>query len=163
MTAPTENLSVGLGEIKISRNPDQVLVAFGLGSCLGVGMYDPVTRVGGLLHAVLPERTNGAERSSAKYVDSGITTLLDKMLEAGADRNRLIVKVAGGANILTAAGFKSLNIGDRNVTAAQATFSALNLKVNANDVGGNIGRTVRMYVANGRMTVRMIGSPEKEF
>ncbi len=163
MTAPAENLSVGLGEIKISRNPNQVLVAYGLGSCLGVGMYDPAAGVGGLLHAVLPERTNGAETSSAKYVDSGIAALLDKMFEAGAAHKRLIIKVAGGANILAAAGFKSLNIGDRNVAAAQAAFSALNLKVKANDVGGNIGRTVRMYVANGRMTVRMIGSPEKEF
>ncbi len=163
MTAPSENLAVGLGEMKISRSPDQVLVAYGLGSCLGIGMYDPVARVAGLLHAVLPERTNGADGASAKYVDSGIAALLNKLIEAGADRNRLIIKVAGGANILAAAGFKSLNIGDRNVAAAQATFSALKLKVKANDVGGNIGRTVRMFVANGRMTVRVIGNTEKEF
>lgn len=157
------SIAVGLGEVKVSGNPVEILVAYGLGSCVAVAMYDPVARVAGLLHAVLPYDLNGSERLSAKYVDSGIATLLRKLAEAGANRQRLIVRLAGGANMLVAPGFNSsLNIGERNVAAARATLAAHQLKIKAEDVGGHAGRTVRLFVADGRMTVRVLGSQEKE-
>lgn len=157
------SIAVGLGEVKVSSNPVEILVAYGLGSCVAVAMYDPVARVAGLLHAVLPYNLNGSEAFSAKYVDSGIAALLRELSAAGADPQRLIVRLAGGANMLVAPGFNSnLNIGERNVAAARATLIAHKLKIKAEDVGGHTGRTVRLFVADGRMTVRVLGSREKE-
>ncbi len=157
------SLTVGLGEIKISRDPGEVLVAYGLGSCVGVGLYDPVTRVTGMLHAILPSCPGSSDGQPSKYVDSGIALLLDEMRRAGSDRKRLVVRMAGGANMLTAPGFtRFLDIGSRNVGMAVSTLAALNLKIVGQEVGGNIGRTVRLYVADGRMTIRTAGNMERE-
>jgi chemotaxis protein CheD len=157
------SLSVGLGEIKISTNPEDVLIAYGLGSCLGIGMHDPFIRASGLLHAVLPRHTNGTDSLSSKYVDSGIQLLLDQLARKGADPRRLIIRIAGGANMLAAPGFsKILNIGNRNIEAAYTTLSELNLKIASQEVGGTIGRTVRFYIMDGRMTIRTMGNQERE-
>ncbi len=162
MGGENSSIAVGLGEVKISRLPTDILVAYGLGSCVGVGMYDPISHVAGLLHAVLPEHLNNSDQS-AKYVDTGIAELLAGLEKAGAVRGRLSVRMAGGAHMLNAPGFKqTLNIGERNIAAAWATLTACNFKVAAQDVGGNVGRTVRLYVATGRLTVRAMGSPERD-
>lgn len=154
--------SVGLGEIKISNGEADVLVAFGLGSCVGVGLYDPKIHLGGLLHAVLPQFRNNAD-IEAKYVDSGIKMLLSQMLEAGAIQSRLVVRMVGGANMLTAPGLaNSFDIGTRNVESARLVLNKLKLPISAEEVGGSIGRTVRLYVADGRMTIRMMGGQERE-
>lgn len=159
-------ISVGLGEQAVSRDPDDILVAYGLGSCMGVSMVDPVTRVCGLLHAVLPRWTNGMDPmdpASSKYVDSGIEFLLASMIREGANKHRLIVRIAGGANMLVAPGLKnSFEIGTRNIESARITLQRLNLSIKAEDVGGNTGRTVRLYVADNRLTVRVIGEKERE-
>jgi chemotaxis protein CheD len=156
-------LAVGLGEIKVSRQPEDVLVAYGLGSCVGIGAYDPVARVAGLLHAVLPERTNGADALSPKFVDSGIPALLKELERMGAIRRRLIIRIAGGANMLLAPGFKqSFNIGDRNVAATRVTLANLGLPIRGEAVGGQTGRTVRLLVGSGRMTVKVLGTGEIE-
>jgi len=158
----TNSLGVGLGEIKISDDPNDILVAYGLGSCLGIGLYDPDIRLAGLLHALLPLHPNGNE-FSPRYVNSGIINLLAEMLRRGARRHRLIVRMAGGANMLAAPGFnQAFNIGTRNVEAARVTLSALGLKISGEEVGGTSGRTVRFYVADGRMTIRMMGNQERE-
>jgi chemotaxis protein CheD len=156
-------LSVGLGEMIISRNAEDVLVAFGLGSCLGIGMYDRRVMVAGMVHAVLPQRDNGGDPLSPKYVDSGLDALLKAMHEAGAQRDSLILRVAGGANMLVAPGMSSfMNIGERNAAVFAAKVVTLNLAVQAHDLGGHVGRTVRLYVANGRLTVRSMGQPERD-
>ncbi|MDR3572558.1 MAG: chemotaxis protein CheD [Anaerolineaceae bacterium] len=158
-----EPISVGLGEMVVSQDKDDVLVAYGLGSCLGIKMYDPVVGVSGLLHAVLPTSNNGSDPGAPKYVDSGIEGLLSAMIKKGADRRRIVIKMAGGANMLITPGFQhTFDIGIRNVDSAHKTFERLNLCLKKEDVGGNIGRTVRVYVANGRMTVRIIGGTEQE-
>jgi len=111
----------------------------------------------------LPQCPNGAEAASAKYVNTGILALLAQLAQAGANHNRLIVRVAGGDNMLTAPGFnQTMNIGERNVTATYAALAAFKLKIRAQDVGGHIGRPVRLFVADGRMTVRVLGSQERE-
>lgn len=164
MLAEPTLVAVGLGEFKISRDPHEVLVAYGLGSCVGVGVYDPITRLAGLLHAVLPQHNTGAGLLSAKYVDSGLAQLLNELNAAGAGRERLIIRMAGGANMLTVSDLrKTFNIGERNILAANATLSALRLTCRSQEVGGNAGRTLRVYVADGRMTVRVIGAKEQEF
>jgi chemotaxis protein CheD len=157
------NLAVGLGEIKVSRNPQDVLVAFGLGSCVGIGLFDPVVRVGGMLHAVLPKNNNNNDANSAKFVDTGLRLLLDQVINAGGLKSRLVVRMAGGANILTAPGANStFDIGTRNAETANIALNELGLKLSKVDIGGHTGRTVRLYILDGRMTVRMMGSQEKE-
>jgi chemotaxis protein CheD len=156
------SLAVGLGEIQISRNPQDILVAFGLGSCVGVGIFDPVMRLGGLLHAVLPTMNN-KDDNPAKYADSGIKLLLEQLTNLGAVKQRMIVRMAGGANILTAPAMSAFDIGTRNVDAARETMKQLFLKVGSEEVGGQTGRTVRLYIADGRMTIRMMGGQEREF
>jgi chemotaxis protein CheD len=156
-------VNVGLGEIKVSRNLEDVLVAYGLGSCLGIGMYDPDQKIAGLLHAVLPNHPNGRIDKNPRFVDSGIEALLTQLSEAGMNTNQLIIRMAGGANMLTAPGFQqSFNIGVRNVEIAYLTLKNLNLKITSQEVGGNIGRTVRFYVNGGRMTIRTVGNQERE-
>lgn len=160
-------ISLGLGEQAISRNPDDVLVAYGLGSCLGISMIDPVTRVTGLIHAVLPERINSLEvvdpAASYKYVDCGIENLLSAMAKEGANRNRLVIRIVGGANMLISPGLTSaFDIGTRNIEKARLTFQRLNMKITAEEVGGHTGRTVHVYVADSRVTVRVIGEKEHE-
>jgi chemotaxis protein CheD len=157
------SFNVGLGEQVISRSAGDVLVAYGLGSCLGIGMMDPVTRVTGLLHAVLPEHGSGNGSTPGKYVDTGIVCLLEDMLKAGADRRRLVIRMAGGANMLLSPGMtKAFDIGNRNIQMANKVFESLNLRLSGIEVGGNTGRTVRLYVADGRMTVRMVGQQEHD-
>lgn len=154
--------SVGLGEYRISRDPNEVLIAFGLGSCLGIGMFDPIAKVGGLIHVVLPEQKSGNDPNLAKFVDTGISLMLQKMATEGALQSRMIIKMAGGANMLTAPGLiGTFDIGTRNIQKAHEVFMTLKLSIQKEEVGGQVGRTVRLYVADGRMTVRMMGSQER--
>jgi chemotaxis protein CheD len=157
----TNSLSVGLGELVISRDPEDVLVAYGLGSCVGIAMYNPDTKTGGLLHAVLPERFDGANDSPTKFVNSGIPVLLEKIKSNGFNNN-ILLYMAGGANMLINTQLsKTFDIGTRNVASALQIFEKMNLKLRNSELGGNIGRTVRLYIASGQMTVRVIGGTEK--
>ena len=156
-------ISVGLGELVISKDPSDILIAFGLGSCLGIGVYDPNLHISALLHAVLPEHGNGTDQTLTKYVDSGIENLLGSFTKLGADPHRLVIRVAGGANMLISSSLSNtFDIGTRNIQSAYRTFSRLNLKLRSEQVGGNTGRTMRLYVSDGRMTVRMIGGKEQD-
>lgn len=156
-------LSVGLGEAVVSKDPQAVLVAYGLGSCLGVAMYDPVNRLAGLLHAVLPTNNgNGYPDNPYKYVDSGIQALVEAMEVAGAHRHYLIVKLAGGANMLLSSALShTFEIGTRNVQAAHYVLESLGLKVAGVEVGGSVGRTVKLFVDSGKLVVRRIGGIEQ--
>lgn len=155
-------LTVGLGEAKISLDAEDTLVALGLGSCVAVCAYDPVARVGGMLHAVLPEH-NGRDDRPTKYVDSGVRHLIAEMESKGAARRRLAVGLVGGAQMLVGPGFaKALNIGERNWTIAKAVLAQEGLRVAIEDVGGSVGRTVRMRIADGHLFVRSVGSGEIE-
>jgi chemotaxis protein CheD len=155
--------SVGLGELCISHDPQDVLIAFGLGSCLGIGMYDPIAKVGGLIHVVLPEHKSGTDPNDAKFVDSGIPLLLKKVISEGAMQSRIIIKMAGGANMLVSPGLSgTFDIGTRNISMARIVLKKMNLKLQTEEVGGQVGRTVRMYISSGRMTVRMMGSQERD-
>jgi len=158
------SVGVGLGEIAVSQNRDEILVAFGLGSCVGIGAYDPVKGIAGLLHAVLPEPLNGSDLTSTKYVSNGIDKLFEEMIKKGAVKERLIIRMAGGANMLTSPGLsKTFDIGTRNIAKAQSVLEAQKMKVISQNVGGNIGRTFRVYVVDGKMTIRMIGEKETVF
>ncbi len=157
------NIAVGLGEIKISDDPDTVLVAFGLGSCVGIGFYDPVKGIGGMLHAVLPLSTSGRDDSPAKYVDTGIALLMKQLVEKGLVVNRSKLYVIGGANILISNNDSTpFDIGTRNIKSAEEVLEKLKLKPNAKDTGGHNGRTFRLYIGEGRATIRTMGEKEKD-
>lgn len=154
-------IPIGLGEYKVSTCPTEILVAYGLGSCLAIGMSDPRANVAGLVHAVLPE-SNGNGSNNPKFVDSGIRLLLAGMMSMGASRHRILIHLAGGASVLTIPGYtQTFNIGSRNIAAAIRCLLSERLSITSKDVGGNNGRTVRLYVCNGRMTVQSIGQPER--
>jgi chemotaxis protein CheD len=160
----SNTVAVGLAELKISRDPNDVIVAFGLGSCLGVGIFDPMTHLAGLLHAVLPKCTNSNETRSPKYVDSGIQFMLEEMEKQGLNRSRMIIRIAGGANMLNLGGSANpFDIGTRNIESAHLLLEKLNYKIKSEQIGGQTGRTVRLYASDGRMTIRMMGGKEKEF
>lgn len=155
-------MSIGLGEYGVSDDPGTVLVASGLGSCVAVTLYDPVARLAGLVHAALPLNRNGRKAMPGKYVDTGVMAVLEMLLERGAQRERLVVRAAGGSTMLNPPqAMHLLDIGRRNVAALELVLARENLALQAADVGGQMGRTVRLDVGTGRMTVRALGREER--
>ncbi|MCU0597080.1 MAG: chemotaxis protein CheD [Desulfobacterota bacterium] len=141
---------VGVGDMKVSDKADAILVTYSLGSCLGVCIYDSVSRVGGLLHYMLPESSiDEAKARQAPFMfgDTGIPLLFKETYRLGAVKNRLRVIVAGGAGILDQKGF--FNIGKRNYALLRKLFWKNNVMIDFEDVGGNVNRTLKLEVANG--------------
>jgi chemotaxis protein CheD len=165
--------AVPIGETFVSRDADDVLVAYGLGSCVAVCLYDPVARVGGMLHALLPtpldnpmeaKSTLDPATYSAKFVDQGISLLTNSLAELGGKRTRLIAHVYGGAQAMTAPGSEEegkLNIGERNVQAAKRILKAKGIWIKTQDTGGCTGRTVKFYIATGQVSVSTPGQEER--
>ena len=155
---------IGLGEMHVTRDPAALLVCFGIGSCLAFSAFDAASKVAGMAHFVLPDSAGGIRaRTPERFVDAGIPLLLQRLEAAGAERGRTIFRMAGGAHMVLARGFESkLNIGARNIATARATLAELRLRVRGEDVGGQHGRTVRMFAATGRVTVSTVGGVSYE-
>lgn len=156
--------SVGLGEWHVSSDPSVTIAAIGLGSCVGVVAYDPVSKVGGMIHIVLPDSGGNSDADSkTKFADQGLPVLFDGMCRQGAKKERLVVKIGGGAQMLAHVGVSmSFNIGERNVEAVRKILKEMGLVIRGENVGGTSGRTVRLYLDTGRITVRTVGSEEKD-
>ncbi len=154
-------LSVSIGEIVTSDQPNEVLVAYGLGSCVAVCLYDPVARVGGMAHALLPETPSSGEKAGsgpAKFVDQGVPALLAAVLKLGAQRSRLKIGLCGGGKVLTIPGANAqFPIGQRNVEAAEKALRQKGMAIHLQDTGGDTGRTVRLQVSDGQVTVKTFG------
>lgn len=162
-TKPATTLMVGLGEVKTSQDPEEILTCLGLGSCIGVCMFDPVARVAGMVHVVLPNSDGKPENSGGKYADTGVPLLLEKMLERGATKSRVIVKIAGGAQISRAKGMgDAFQIGERNVEAVRAVFDSNFMRIKSSDTGGHHGRTMRFYLDTGQTLVTTAGKEIQE-
>ncbi len=162
----TKIRSVGIAEMVVSDDPDDVLVAYGLGSCVAICVYDPVARVGGMLHALLPTypTNNGASGKLCKFADRGTPLLIDADLGSGGKAYRLIAALWGGAKVLSAPGFdNSFDIGARNVVAADAALETKGLRVVVRDVGGRSGRTVKFEIGSGEVIVRSVGGKSSKF
>lgn len=156
---------VGIGELRASRDPAEVLVAYGLGSCVGVCLYDPQARVGGLAHVMLPSSAEAASLNPpGKFADLAVPMLIEEMGRLGALPRRMVGKIAGGAQMLVAPGFSGngFNVGERNVLAVRAALEGLRVPVLRAETGGNRGRTLSLHVATGRVMVRAIGERETE-
>ncbi len=154
---------VGISDAKVAAAQGPVLVTYALGSCVAVCMFDPVARVGGLLHILLPESTldpKKAETNPFTFADTGIPLLLRQMVAQGASEKRISVRLAGGAQVT--AGKDVFAIGKRNHAAARKILWKLGLMVAGEQVGGDVSRTVRLDLDSGRFIVREGGGTERE-
>lgn len=152
------NLTIGLAEMVVSNNVDNVIVTYSLGSCIGVSVYDPDLKLGGMIHCMLPLSGKDSEKGRTKpcmFVDTGMTVLLNEMYRCGARRDRLIIKVAGASNMLDHQ--HHFNIGARNFTVLRKVLWKNNLMIAGEDVGGTIPRTLYLEIATGRSLIRSKG------
>ncbi len=157
------SLVVGISDCKITRDADAVLVTYALGSCIAVAMHDPLTKVSGMLHYMLPETaidSRKAEQNPFMFADTGIARLIDEFRTAGGDGKRMVVRLTGGAQVLDSQGV--FQIGKRNYLAARKILWKAGILVAAEAVGGEVSRTTRLEVGSGRLWVREGGAIERE-
>ncbi len=159
----TNPIVVGIGDCKISRDPDSVLVTYALGSCIAIMIHDPLVQVGGLLHLMLPDSGTNRDKAQEKpfmFADTGIPLLFQGAYAKGANRSRLAVSIAGGAQMMDEAGV--FNIGKRNYLAVRKILWKAGVLVQAEDVGGVNSRTVHFDIASGKVSLRGAGTPSHE-
>jgi len=152
------DIVVGVGDMKVSNDPEDVLVTYSLSSCIGLAIYDPVAKVGGLLHYMLPESSldgSKARKNPYMFGDTGIPLLFKEAYRLGAKKNRLKVIVVGGAQILDQKGF--FNIGKRNHTLLRKMFWKNNVMIDYEEVGGTVNRTIRLEIESGQAWLKVSG------
>ena len=158
------NLVIGIGDCQVSADPADILITHALGSCIAVMIHDPVAKVAGLLHFMLPESSIDLEKAVKRpfaYADTGIPLLFQNAYQLGAVKSRIRVMAAGGAQMLDPNG--TFNIGKRNHLAMRKIFWKAGVLVQKEEVGGMASRTVRIDVAAGRVQMRTAAGPEQEF
>lgn len=158
----SEMIKVGMADLKICKSPDAI-TTLGLGSCVGIAIRDPVTKVGGLAHIMLPDSTAIQNSTSIpKFADTGIKELVKVVVEAGAGRTRLVAKIAGGAQMFAFQNKSDLvAVGARNVEAVTAMLKELKIPILASDTGANYGRTVEFYPESGDFVIKAVGKEPK--
>ena len=157
------DLIVGISDIKVSNNAGDVIITYALGSCIGIVVFDPIAKVGGMLHYMLPESSldqNKARENPEMFADTGIPLLFKSCYKLGADKKRMVVKAAGGASILDDTNF--FRIGQKNIMAMRKIFWKNNVMINKEDIGLNYNRTVRLEISTGKVFVRTSGGEMKE-
>lgn len=154
-------IKVGMADLNVCVSPDRI-TTLGLGSCVGIALRDPVTKIGGLAHIMLPDSTTIRNNSNIpKFADTGIEELVKQVTRRGANRSRLVAKIAGGAQMF---GFNSnsemVRVGERNVQATKKKLAQLKIPIVAEDTGKNFGRTVIFYPETGDFVIRAVGKQE---
>ncbi|MBN2171603.1 MAG: chemotaxis protein CheD [Candidatus Krumholzibacteriota bacterium] len=151
---------VGVADLKFSAAAGDRIITHALGSCLGIAVYDPVSQVGGLLHAMLPDSTIDPEKAAGNpcmFVDTGVPLLFKGCYRLGACKERLIVKVAGGATIRTADKEDYFQIGKRNFVMLRKLLWRNGVMIKSHDVGGSVSRTMTLTIGNGEVTLAING------
>lgn len=160
-----ETIPVGLGELRTGSRSGQVLVCYGLGSCIGLALYDRTANLGALVHVVLPDSRlgRGQDAQPGKFADTAVPETIAQLIRMGASRARLIARAVGGARMLNvvSAGTQ-LDIGARNTEAVKVALQREGLHLTAEDTGGTYGRTVQLHIGSGRLLVSTVGRGEKE-
>lgn len=157
------NIIVGVSDMKVSNDPDSVLITYSLGSCIGISIYDSVARVGGLLHFMLPESKldeSKARNNPFMFADTGIPALFKAAYKLGALKQRMKVVVVGGAQVLDQKGF--FNIGKRNHMAVRKIFWKNKVMTDYEEVGGNVNRTIKLLVRDGEVWLKTSGQEFKK-
>ncbi|NTW05875.1 MAG: chemotaxis protein CheD [Peptococcaceae bacterium] len=159
MEQTTIEIQVGIADYKTTKNPNR-LITLGLGSCVGVTLYDPVARVGGLLHVMLPDSNSFKDISKpAKFADLGIPLMIKEINNIGGALYRLKAKLVGGAQMFSGLDSKlSLNIGLRNTERSREVLKEMGIPIVSEDVGGNKGRTIILDTSTGDLMVRTLGT-----
>ncbi|MDR1539935.1 MAG: chemotaxis protein CheD [Clostridiales bacterium] len=149
---------VGMADLNATKTPG-ALTTLGLGSCVGIALYDPFNRVAGLAHIMLPDSTQIQNNSNAaKFADTAAIKLISDMQRLGAKKEHLKAKIAGGAQMFAfTSANESMRIGDRNVEATIRLLKILGIPILARDTGDNYGRTVELYADDGRFLIKTIG------
>lgn len=158
-----EMIKVGMADLKVCKFPDN-LTTIGLGSCIGIAMYDPITKITGLAHIMLPDSTTMKNNSNiAKFADTGIPELYNQMIALGAQKGRMWAKIAGGAKMFDLGGSSTsaINVGERNAQASINAIRKLGIPLIGQDTGLNYGRTVEIYSENGNYLIKSVGKPQK--
>lgn len=148
-------VTVGIADLNVVRDSD-VLATYALGSCVGICLYDAEKKIAGLAHIMLPlsrEAAGNAVDNRRRYADTGITELIQTMSLMGASPARLVAKIAGGAQMFSTTS-SVFNIGERNVAAVKKILAAYKIKIIAEEIGENYGRTVFFHADTGIMEVR---------
>ena len=156
------NMNVGIADMKASDDPDVTLVTHSLGSCIGVAVYDPVAGVGGMLHYMLPEAQLNPEKAKTTplmFADTGVPILFKSCYKLGAVKGRMIVKIAGGSQVMDESGV--FNIGKRNYAALRKIFWRNKVIIDAEDIGGAVNRTMWLSVATGELSLKVSGQGYK--
>lgn len=159
----TEEKFVGIGEIIVSHNPD-VLKALGIGSCVAVILYDKEAHIGGLAHVMLPESKDYVGRihnsrsidNLTRYADIAIPKMIDDMEKAGANIKSIRAKIAGGAQMFPDIKGDIGNVGIRNADAVKKSLKEKNIHIEAEDIGGNFGRSVRFDITTQKVSIKTI-------
>ena len=152
------NIVVDIADMKIASGGANEITTYALGSCIGVAIYDPVARIGGMLHYMLPDASLNPQKAREHpfmFGDTGIPLLFREAYKAGAVRGRLIIKIAGGANVMDQANF--FNIGKRNYLVVRKLLYRNNLLITSELVGGVSGKTLRLRLSDGRVDVKLPG------
>lgn len=157
-----EMIKVGMADLKVCHAPDAV-TTLGLGSCVGVALYDKATKIAGLVHVMLPDSTQVRQNQNrAKFADTGIDELVRVMVAAGASKSRFTAKIAGGAQMFAFSGNSDmLRVGERNVEAVKRKLNTLGIRILAEDTGLNFGRTVEFYPESGDFVIKAVGKQIK--
>jgi chemotaxis protein CheD len=148
-------LVAGIGEMVVTRDPSTLLIAYGLGSCVALSLWDPQAKVAALAHFMLP--SGPLTNPPVKFVDSGLPTFLAEFQRAGGQPRRSQLKAAGGAAMLAVVA-TTMEIGKRNAEALQAALGQHGLRLAGQDLGGKAGRTVQLEPATGRLLIKSVSS-----
>lgn len=158
MISTSRNIIVQVSDAQMSREPDSALVTYSLGSCIAATFYDPAIHVGGMIHYQLPCSSMDparAARDPFMFADTGMKLLLDRLIAAGVNRSRLVVKLAGGAAMDN--GPKGFEIGNRNFLSARKVLWQFGLMSRGQEVGGNVPRNMYLDIATGTVSVKFNG------
>jgi chemotaxis protein CheD len=157
--APGQLIVAGIGALVTSRDPQVTLIAYGLGSCVGLAAWDPRLRAGGLAHFMLPSGPDDqvGPTTPVKFIAGGLERFLAELKAMGIPPSRATLKAAGGASMLQVLG-GGLEIGKRNSDAIVAALAAAGLKLAKSDLGGRAGRTVQLEVATGRLLIKSVSN-----
>ena len=153
-------ISVRMGEMAVSADPEIVLVSIGLGSCIGLALVDAAAGVCGLAHIMLPGPGDTERRCASTFADTGVPALMQAVKALGARRPTAVI--VGGAQMFGARGAGRMQVGSRNETAVRAALQAARIPLVAAQTGGGSGRTIRVYLADARVTARIAGGSETD-
>ncbi|MFA6384276.1 MAG: chemotaxis protein CheD [Candidatus Omnitrophota bacterium] len=155
-------IEVQMGKLEMAQIPER-LITRGLGSCLGITIFDPIKHIGAMVHPMLPDIEKSKIKSNpSRFVNSGIRLALEELEKRGCFRSRLEVKMFGGAHMFSFINADSaLNVGQKNIEMAHAIFKELNLKILAEEVGGTFGRTIELDTESGKVLVKTVSWGEK--